>query len=70
MAIIIICDPRIALGDAAKEVSTVLVEGVVFRCPNEDCGCEVTVTKATLPTDAGDQAALTCCGTDMVRKAG
>jgi hypothetical protein len=47
-----------------------LGEGEVFRCPNEDCGGEVTVTKATRPTDTGDQAALTCCGTDMVRKAG
>ena len=51
-------------------MSTMLGEGEVFRCPNEDCGCEVTVTKATRPTDTGDQAALTCCGTDMFRKAG
>ncbi len=47
-----------------------LGEGEVFRCSNEDCGCEVTVTTAALPTDTGDQAALTCCGTDMVRRAG
>ncbi|MGO9158710.1 hypothetical protein [Mycobacterium sp.] len=47
-----------------------LGEGDVFRCSNEDCGCEVTVTTAALPTGIGDQAELTCCGTVMVRKAG
>jgi hypothetical protein len=51
-------------------MSTMLGEGDVFHCSNEDCSCEVTVTTAALVTGTGDQAELTCCGTVMVRKAG
>jgi hypothetical protein len=57
-------------GDAANEVSTLLDEGDMFRCLNKDCGAEVIVTTATLPTSTGNQAELTCCGTAMVREAG
>lgn len=46
-------------------------EGEVFRCPEEDCGCEVTVTKAAPPTCTGKQDAPTCCcGKTMVKTAG
>ena len=44
-------------------------EGDVFRCP-DDCGCELTVTKAGPPTCTGQQDAPTCCcGQTMVKKA-
>ena len=41
--------------------------GEVFRCPDESCGCELTVTKAAPPECAGDQDPTCCCGCTMVR---
>lgn len=38
------------------------VLGEVYVCPKEDCGCELTVTKAAPPT--------CCCGCTMVNAAG
>ncbi len=46
-------------------------EGEVFGCPDADCGCGVTVTKAAPPTCTGMQDAPTCCcGKAMVKKTG
>ncbi|MFJ8630965.1 hypothetical protein [Streptomyces sp. NPDC093568] len=44
-------------------------EGEVFRCPESDCGCELTVTKAAPPACTGQHDAPTCCcGKTMVKK--
>ena len=40
--------------------------GDLYRCPDNDCGCEVTVTKAAQPS-CPDAEELTCCGKVMVR---
>lgn len=43
-------------------------EGEVFRCPQADCGCELTVTKAGPPACTGQRDAPTCCcGQTMVK---
>ncbi|SFO59381.1 hypothetical protein SAMN05216207_11006 [Pseudonocardia ammonioxydans] len=43
-------------------------EGEVFRCPDADCGCELTVTKAAPPACTGPPDAPTCCcGKTMVK---
>jgi hypothetical protein len=41
-------------------------EGEVYRCPDTNCGCELTVTKPAPPTYPGPQAP-TCCGKTMVK---
>lgn len=43
-------------------------EGEVYKCPDLDCGCEVTVTKSAAPGKGGDQPPRCCCGKPMVRK--
>lgn len=43
-------------------------EGEVYRCPDTDCACELTVTKAAPPTCTGQQAPTCCCGKTMVNK--
>lgn len=43
-------------------------EGEVYRCTDETCGCELTVTKATAPTCTGQQSPTCCCGKSMVKK--
>lgn len=43
-------------------------EGEVYRCPDENCGCEVTVTKAPKEGAGGDQPPKCCCGKEMVKK--
>jgi hypothetical protein len=43
-------------------------EGEVYRCPEADCGCELTVTKAAPPTCTGQQSPTCCCGRTMVKK--
>jgi hypothetical protein len=42
-------------------------EGEVFRCPDQACGCEVTVTKGAPPTCEGDLSPTCCCGKTMVK---
>jgi hypothetical protein len=41
------------------------VEGEVYRCPDPDCGCEITVTKGAAPGHGGDEAPTCCCGLPM-----
>ncbi|MDJ0464593.1 hypothetical protein [Streptomyces sp. H27-C3] len=45
------------------------VQGEVYRCPDPDCGCEITVTKGAAPGHGGDQVPTCCCGHRM-EKAG
>jgi hypothetical protein len=44
-----------------------LKEGEVYKCPNPNCGCEITVTKGAGP-GGGDQPPRCCCGKEMVKK--
>lgn len=46
-----------------------LQEGEVYRCPDEDCGCEITVTKGASPRHGGDSNPTCCCG-HVMEKAG
>ena len=40
-------------------------KGEVYKCPKEDCGCEVTVTKSAPETCGGTQNPTCCCGCTM-----
>ena len=46
-----------------------LQEGEVYRCPDEDCGCEITVTKGAAPGHGRDSNPTCCCG-HVMEKAG
>lgn len=43
-------------------------EGEVYRCPEVECGCEVTVTKSAAAGRGGDQNPTCCCGLSMVKE--
>ncbi len=45
-------------------------KGEIYRCPLEDCGCELTVTKAAPANCQGQQAPSCCCGQTMVKAGG
>lgn len=45
-------------------------KGEIYQCPDESCGCELTVTKAAPPTCGGTQNPTCCCGKTMVKKKG
>lgn len=40
-------------------------EGQVYRCPDESCGCEVTVTRGAPATCQGEQDPSCCCEKTM-----
>lgn len=40
-------------------------EGEVYRCPDPECGCEVTVTKGAAAGKGGDSSPTCCCGLTM-----
>lgn len=40
-------------------------KGQVYRCPDESCGCEVTVTKGAQPDQGGSLSPTCCCGKTM-----
>lgn len=42
-----------------------LQEGEQYRCPDSGCGCEMTVTKGAVDSDAGQNAPTCCCGHAM-----
>jgi hypothetical protein len=42
-----------------------LQTGETYRCPDQDCGCEVQVTKGPKEGDGGNQAPKCCCGHSM-----
>ncbi|MGW4104709.1 hypothetical protein [Streptomyces sp. NPDC004976] len=42
-------------------------EGEVYRCPDERCGCEVTVTRGAAPGQGGDRTPTCCCGQEMTK---
>jgi len=43
-------------------------QGDVFKCPDPNCACEVTVSKAPKPGMGGDQPPTCCCGKRMQRQ--
>jgi len=45
-----------------------LKEGEVYKCPDSDCGCEITVTKGAEPGAGGNQAPRCCCGKEMIKQ--
>lgn len=40
-------------------------QGEVYRCPDEACGCELTVTKGAPSTCGGTNNPTCCCGKTM-----
>ena len=42
-----------------------LVEGEVYRCPDPQSGCEITVTRGAAPGHGGERYPTCCCGHAM-----
>ena len=42
-----------------------LRKGEVYRCPDANCGCEITVTKGAPEGCKGQEQPRCCCGTTM-----
>lgn len=36
-----------------------------YRCPNDDCACEIKVTQAAKQGGGGDENPRCCCGEEM-----
>ena len=45
-----------------------LKEGEVYKCPDPNYGCEITVTKGAASSKDGELAPRCCCGKEMVKK--
>ena len=45
-------------------------QGEVFGCPDQSCGCELTVTKPAPPDCQGAQNPTCCCGQTMEKLSG
>lgn len=39
-----------------------------YHCPDPECGCEVTVTRGSVPGKGGNQNPRCCCGKEMVKR--
>lgn len=44
-------------------------QGEKYTCPDESCGCELTVTKAARSDCQGTNDPTCCCGNTMVKVA-
>jgi hypothetical protein len=42
-----------------------LQTGERYRCKNENCGCEIEVTRGAQPGGGGNQDPRCCCGREM-----
>lgn len=40
-------------------------QGEKYQCTNEDCGCEISVTKASQVEESEAQNSTCCCGEEM-----
>lgn len=40
-------------------------KGEKYKCPDENCGCEIEVTKGASPDCAGTEKPRCCCGREM-----
>ena len=47
-----------------------LREGEVYRCPDQDCGCEVTVTRSAAENCRGQENPTCCSGHTMDKVSG
>lgn len=45
-----------------------LKKGEIYRCPDSECGCEITVTKGAAQGKGGNLNPRCCCGKEMTRK--
>jgi len=43
-------------------------QGEVYKCPDPNCGCEITVTKGAASSCTGNQNPRCCCGKEMMKK--
>ena len=44
-----------------------LKQGEIYTCPDQSCGCEISVTKGAGQSKTGHQH-LCCCGKEMMLK--
>jgi hypothetical protein len=51
-----------------EETKMALQKGEVYRCPDPDCGGEITVTKGAAPGKGGSLNPRCCCGKEMMQK--
>jgi hypothetical protein len=47
------------------ETNMAFKEGDVYQCPDQKCGCEITVTKGCEAGQGGNLAPRCCCGKEM-----
>jgi hypothetical protein len=48
-----------------RRIHMALRTGELYRCPNENCGCEIQVTRGAKPGGGGDKSPRCCCGMEM-----
>jgi hypothetical protein len=44
-----------------------LQKGERYRCPDQECGCTMEVTKGAAPGKRGNMAPRCCCGNEMLK---
>jgi hypothetical protein len=49
-------------------MSMAFKQGEVYKCPDPNCGCELTVTKAAPSMCQGTHNPTCCCGKEMKRQ--
>jgi len=52
-------------GKAVNRIAMAFKQGEVYRCPDPNCGCELTVTKDSKEGAGGNQAPTCFCGKSM-----
>jgi hypothetical protein len=51
--------------DWTRRYVMALQKGERYRCTNENCGCEIEVTRGAQPGGGGNQDPRCCCGREM-----
>jgi hypothetical protein len=54
-----------ATADWTRRYVMALQKGERYRCTNENCGCEIEVTRGAQPGGGGNQDPRCCCGREM-----
>ena len=44
-----------------------LQKGERYRCPDQECGCEIEVTKGAVASKVRNMAPRCCCGKEMLK---
>ena len=57
-------EPECLLHASPRRQTMALKQGDKYRCPHENCGCEIEVTKGA-GAGGGDKAPRCCCGSEM-----